>query len=150
MNQMSCCGWSRGAEPVDQVPIHQSHTAYKQGAHPGCPWVYSRGSAKKILEWYANCLCSCTFTVQRVHTLLSDFSRGQWPNSLFLVDLIVPPCFLKLKCFSKRTHTETHWGLIFMNRDAPSPSRPSKPQFLAEFNADSTGYKNYNFWHELQ
>lgn len=121
MTQMSCRSWSRGAEPADQVPVHQSHTAYEQGAHTGCPWVYSRGSAKKILEWHAKCLCSCTFTVQRVHTSFIRFFQRAVTQLLVLVDLIVPPCFLKWKSFSKCTHTETHWGVSYYESRCPKP-----------------------------
>lgn len=120
MNQMSCCSWSRGAEPVDQVPVHQSHTAYKQEAHPGCPWVYSRGSAKKILEWYAHCLCSCTFTMQRVHTLIRFFQRAV-TQLLILSWFDCPTMLLKIEVLLKMYPHRDSLGFNYYESRCPKP-----------------------------
>lgn len=127
MNQMSCCSWSRGAEPVDQVPVHQSHTACKQEAHPGCPWVYSRGSAKKkFLEWCANCLCSRTIhNAEGPYTFIRFFHRAV-AQLLILSWLDCPTMLLKievlLEMYPHRDSLEGQLLWIQMPQAPPVPA----------------------------
>lgn len=142
----SCCGWSG----VKGLSMRSLYTRRK--------WILNRKSIQLVLGWISrDCVKKPWNGVQIEHMYILHcilhpfirFSQRAVANSLLLIDLVILRCFLKQQCFLKCDPTETHLGAINKNSDSPNPSRFSKPEFFAEFYADSTGCKNCNFWHRL-